>query len=348
MTSCGFFAKRFITAAATLAVAVLGGAAFGSRTAGAAPPPLTIELGVSPGGTEATVYVRPTNPELITVSHTLRRVAATGPVGPTAPPTRLPVRDVAAPLGGGVFSDGSPPPVPVYEKEARIRLTGLQPNTTYEVLVNAGTSDGRTATARQTFSTLKQRVRLTLDKIVVHDDGDGFLSGKGEPTWLWTVEGFAGGPLKDCYPKNSAGRCGVAEVSEGTLYPYFGTQKYVLVFAQENFVPVVNPNQQPGDEDFTSMPQQFTLRADATEDDPSIVGSVDGALSTIFGDWGAWLAGSSVATWQAPHGVELASQQVTVAANDGTFESTLYFTFQLFHDNQTYSPNDGRVHSTSK
>ena len=344
MTEYRPFVRRLI--APVLAAAVLGAGVFGSRGAMAAPPPLSIELGVYPGGTEATVIVRPTNPELITVSHSLRRVTGGGT---TVPPTRVPLVGVTAPLGGDLVSDGGPAPQPVYTKEATIRLAKLQPNTAYEVVVNAGTQDGRTATARQTFTTLKQRVRLTLDKAVVHDDGDGFLSGKGEPTWLWTVEGFSGGPLKDCYPKTSTGRCGVAEVGEGTIVPRTRAgHPFSYIFAQENFVPVVNPNQQPGDEDYTSMPREFTIRADAREDDPGIIGSVDAALSAIFGDWGAWLAGSSVATWRAPQGVESASQQVTVSADDGKFKSTLYFTFQLFHDNMSYPANDGRVHSTSK
>lgn len=335
---------RRLTAPA-LAAAMLGAAAFGGRTANAAPPPLAIELGVYPGGTEATVYVRPTSADLISVSHSVRRVTGGGT---TVPPTRAPIRDVVASLGGGLLTTDGFQPQPVYDKEARIRLTGLQPNTTYEVTVNAATPTGQTAVARQTFTTLKQRVRVTLDKIVVHNDGDGFLAGKGEPTWLWSIEGFSGGPLRDCYPKNTAGRCGVAEVGEGTILPRTRAgQPFSYVFAQENFMPVVNPNPQPGNEDFTSMPRQFTLRATAHEDD-SIVGPLDAALSTLFGDWGARLATSPVATWQAPQGVESASRQVTVGADDGTFRSTMYFTFQLFHDNVSYPPNDGRVHSSSK
>lgn len=326
-----------------IALATLGLTLLGGGAAGAAPPPLTIELGVSPGGTEATISVRATNSELISVSHSVRRLTG---AGQTAPPTRLPIRDVLGPLGGGLVSTGDAQPQPVYDKEPRIRLANLQPDTAYEVVVNAGTAAGEHAVARRTFTTLKQRVRLTLDKIVVHDDGDGVLAGKGEPTWLWQVEGFAGGPVNECYPK-TAGRCRVAELGEGTVYPYIGLQKYELVFAQENFRPVLNPNPQPGDEDFTMMPQTFTLRATAQEDD-SIVGPLDAALSTLLGEWGAWLSASPVATWQAPQGVESASQQVTVAANDGTFESTMYFTFRLFHDNASYPPNDGRVYSTSR
>jgi hypothetical protein len=215
-------------------------------------------------------------------------------------------------------------------------------------VVNAGTSDGRTAVARETFTTLPQRVSLTLDKIVVHDDGDGWLAGDGDVRWKWSVEGFSGGPLKDCYRKNSAGQCGFRDVGEETVLPRTAAgQPFSYVFAQENFVAMDNTNAPPGSEDFTSMPTQFTIRTDATEDD-SIIGPLDAALSTIFGDWGAWLSGSSVATWNAPQGVETASQQVTVAADDGTFRSTMYFTFRLFHDTMSYPANDGRVHSSSK
>jgi len=95
------------------------------------------------------------------------------------------------------------------------------------------------------------------------------------------------------------------------------------------------------------MPREFTLRATAKEDD-SIIGPLDAALSTVFGEWGARLFAAQVATWRAPQGVESASQQVAVSANDSTFESTMYFTFQLFHDSVSYPANDGRVHSTTK
>ena len=358
------FVRRLLLAAG-VSLAVVAPAALTGTAANAAAPPLAIELGVYPGGTEATVIVRPTNAELITVSHSVRRVNTGG--GTVVPPTRLPIRDITAPIIGVLSPTGARPlPVfeqqPVYDKEARFRLTGLTSNTAYEVVVNAATEDGRTASARQTFTTLKRRLSVTLDKIVVHETGDGALSGifgdrNADPTWHWTLEGFSGGPLQDCFPK-AAGSCKEGDFGADdrvSILPActrgdrdHRSCVYTYVFAQENFVAGDNTNAPPGDEDFTTMPTQLTVRADAKEHDVTFFGAVDAAISTLFGDWGAWLGGASVATWQAPQGVENASQQLTVAADDGGFRSTMYFTFKLFHDDKTYPPNDGRVRATSK
>ena len=356
------FATRAI-AAATLAAAVLGATTLRVPTAGADPAPvraapatvasqpLSIEMLVAPGGTGATVIVRPTNPELISVSHSVRRLTGGGTIPPT---TRIPDH-VANPLSGGVLSasDAQPLPVfepePVYEKEARIQLTGLTSHTTYEVVVTASTRDGRTATARQTFETASKRVRLTLNTINIQDVG-GLLEGDhAEPTWFWHLSGFAGGPLKDCFPK-AAGQCQEGDFGEYTLLPTCSrgdrdhrTCTYTYVFAEENFRPTDNTNAAPGSEDFTSMPRQFQLRAAVHESDAPLVSSLD-----TFFDWGAWLGGSAQAAWQVPQGQERTSQQVTVSTDDGTFRSTMHFTFELFHDKLSYPPTDGRVHSLAK
>jgi hypothetical protein len=287
-----------------------------------------------PGGTEVYAFALSSEPTAMTYS--IKPVSNTSPpTGPSSPLSGI----VALPLGGGVVSSGGTPPQPVYDTKHNLHRTGLTPNTTYDLDVAATTQAGLHLTAHARFTTLKQRVRMTLEKIVVSDDGDTF--GSGEPTWFWQV-GWPGGTVKDCYPQ-AAGHCQVGSASEGTIYPYAnGSSKFSVVFAEENFRPVPNPNPQPGEEDFTSMPQQFLLSVSARESD-SFLGSLD----ALF-DWGAWLSGVSEATWQAPQGVEHARQSVTVAAEDGNFRSVMSFTFEVFYDAQSYPPNDGRVYSTSK
>jgi hypothetical protein len=350
---------RRLIAVAGLAAAMLGGAVLGAADASAGtPPPLAIEMQVSPGGTEAKVFVRPTNAELIAVTHSVRRVNTGG--GTVVNPPRLPIRDVAAipPL---VATTGGLPTLAQYVKQYEATVKGLQSNTAYEVTVNASTQDGRTASARQTFTTLKQRLSVEVERIVVHETGDGALSGifgdtNADPTWHWTIEGHSGGPLQDCFPK-AAGSCKEGDFGADdrvSILPSctrgdrdHRSCTYVYVFAQENFVAADNTNAPPGSEDFTTMPTQLTIRVDAKEHDVTFFGAVDAAISTLF-TWGAWLAGSSQATWQAPQGVENASKQVSVSADDGGFRSTVHVTFKLFHDNKDYPPNDGRVRAGSK
>jgi hypothetical protein len=223
--------------------------------------------------------------------------------------------------------------------KVNIHRTGLTPSTTYELDVFATTQAGAKLTAHARFTTRKQRVRVTLDKIDICDGGDTF--GSGEPTWFWKV-GFNGYTVQDCYPQ-VGGDCQEGSAGEGTVYPYAnGSTKFAFVFAQENFEPIPNPHPQPGSEDFSSMPTQFSLQVSANESDGPF-----GSLDSFF-DWGAWLSGTSQATWQVPQGVEHSSQAVAVSAEQDNFRSVMHFTFAVFYDNQTYTPNDGRVFSTSK
>ncbi len=340
MSRAPSFVKRLIIAGLT--AGVLATAALGATTAGADPIPARAPVAAAPATTLFLPEVRPggtyvdalaLSSEPTSLTYSLKRADMAPPVTGGAGP----LQGVRAPIGGGVLSP--PESTPVYETKHPLHLTGLTSNTTYVLYVAATTRSGQRLTAQAQFTTLKERVRLTLDKIVIHDDGDTFSD--GDPTWFWQV-GWATGTAKDCYPK-SAGQCKEGDFSEGTVYPVINGQKFAFVFAEENFQPVPNPHPQPGNEDFTSMPQQFQLKVSAKESDYAILGGLD----SLF-DWGAWLGGIAQASWQVPQGKESASQQVTVSAEDGNFRSTMYFTFQLFHDNQSYPPNDGRVFSTAK
>jgi hypothetical protein len=358
MVRCPAFIQRLVVAGLTAGVLATG--AFSAATAGADTPPAratgattatgatgavaapTLNVFVSPGGTEATADAISSVPT--TITYTVQAITTTGtPVGPGA---GLPLRGVVAPISG-VLSTGNPPPPPQYDTKHHLNLTGLKSNTTYDLDVTGTTQQGKQLTAHARFTTLKKRVRITLDKIVVQDDGDTF--GSGEPTWFWQMSGFSGGPLADCFPKD-AGHCKEGDYSEGTIIPNctrggrdHRTCAYSYVFAEENFQPIPNPHPQPGGEDFSSMPQQFQIKVSAKESDYPILGGLDSLL-----DWGAWLGSSQETSWSVPQGKESASQQVAVSADDGNFRSSMVFTFQLFHDNQTYSPTDGRVASAAK
>lgn len=339
-------------AAVALVSALAATTAPGARSSvlAATPPPVKVALSsiaatvapaltirdVNPGGTELRAFATTTVPA--SFSYTVRQ--APDPVAQTGLGGISLLHGPAAALAeSSVLTEIGTPSQPDYETKFTVHRTGLTPNTTYDLDVSATTQDGDTLTAHTRFTTLKQRVRVTLDSIDISDDGDTF--GSGEPTWFWKV-GFQGYTVDDCYPQGD-GHCQVGSASEGTVYPYAnGSTKFSFVFAQENFQPIPNPHPQPGSEDFSSMPTQFTLQASANESDGWL-----GPLDSFF-DWGAWLSGTSQASWQAPQGVEVARQAVSVAAEQDNFRSVMHFTFEVFYDNQSYPPNDGRVFSTSK
>jgi hypothetical protein len=336
------FVKRFIVAAG-VAAGVLGSAALGGPAAGADSPPLRAVpaavapalsiLGVETRGTEATAIVTSSVPTA--VSYELEPVSTTPP--PSRPP-RGPLGGVINPLDtGGVATTRDTPPPATFERKHGLPLRNLTSNTTYDLFVAATTQSGQRLTAQTRFTTRPQRVSVTLDKIVVHNDGDTWLrGGEGEPTWYWAVEGFAGGPVRECFPRARAG-CRAGHTSEGTISrPLTDSgQRFAFVFAEENFL----TDPRPEAEDFTTMPQTFVLRADASESDVDLP-PVDFDPINLFN-------GPAV-RWQAPKGQESAEQQVTLRVSDNGFDSTMYFTFRLFHDTASYPPNVGRVHSTSK
>jgi hypothetical protein len=334
------FARRLLLAAG-LTLGAVAPAALGVLPAVAAAPPTLTILGVSPGGTQADVTATSSVPVAITYSVHVApaRVVpggtvAAGTLAASAPALRQ-IDGVLAPVTG-VLDPGTPLH---YDTKHIFRLTGLKPNTAYDLNIAGTTEAGEHLTAHARFTTLKQRVRLTLDTITVTDDGD--VIGSGEPTWFWSV-GWATASLKDCYPK-SAGHCREGSASEGTIFPNAGAGKtYSYVFAEENFKPMPGPG--AGEEDFTTMPTSFFLHAAAKESDSFL----QSALDAFFDGYAQLGDGSSGLRWDVPQGVEGDRKQVTMAANDGNFKSVLHFTFQVFYDNQTYTPNEGRVYSTSK
>lgn len=302
--------------------------------------PTLILREVQPGGTEVRAFALSSAETALTA--TVKAVVSTTPTnpGPGAASSAA-----AAPLTAGLLSVGGAPASLVYDTKHSLRLTGLKPNTTYDLDLAAVTRTGVRLTAHARFTTLKQRVRLTIDTITITDDGDTF--GEGEPTWFWSV-GWSGGAIKDCFPK-SAGHCQEGGFREGVVFPActrgdrdHRTCAYSYVFAEENFQPAPNPQPQPGSEDFTAMPRQFLVSVAAHESDSFL-----GPLDAVF-DWGAWLGGNAEASWQAPQGEEHARQKLTASANDGNFRSVIAFTFEVFYDNQSYTPTDGRVASAAK
>ncbi|MGH2584159.1 MAG: fibronectin type III domain-containing protein, partial [Dehalococcoidia bacterium] len=196
MKTPGTYLKRLLLAAG-LAITVLAPAAFGARSTTAAAPPLTLEpLEIFVGGHEVRVKVRAS--EEVALSHSLTRAGTTASGGPAAlvSPIRQPLDGVRAPVGaGGPIAD--PVREPVYVAASSFKLTGLSSNTTYTIFVRATNPAGQQITVQQDFTTLKQRVRVTLREINITDDGDWF--GDGEPGWVVTLA-WPGGSVGGCFP----------------------------------------------------------------------------------------------------------------------------------------------------
>lgn len=323
---------RRIVAAVGLTLGAFAPAALGVGSADAAQSPTLSLVDLRPGGTQVEVLALSSVPT--SVRYSVRRVEA----APTPPPSRGVLGTVGQLPTLGLLDPGTNAPPTRFSTKNPIRVTGLKPDTTYDLSVGATTEAGEQLTAKVRFTTLKQRVRLTLDKITVTDDGD--VIGNGEPTWFWQM-GWPTGFAKDCFPKK-AGKCREGDFGTGTITPRTGEgRSYSYVFAQENFRPM--PGTGAGEEDFTTMPTAFTLSVKANESD-SIFQSV---LDAFFDPY-AMLGGSTPTVWQVPQNVERASQQITLGASDGNFSSHMLFTFEVFYDAQTYTPNDGRVFSTAK
>lgn len=320
------------TIAAGIGVALIGVASLGGTTRVHAAPlaaaaPLSLDYFViEPKGLSARVQAAATEPT--TVSYSLKRVDLNGG-GPTLPPRR-PLADVVARSPIGVLSTGGTPPTPVYERRHDLNLTNLTSNTLYEVTLRVSAADGQSVTKTERFTTYKERVKVTLDKIVVSDDGDWI--GKGELMWGWRVD-WVRDVVSGCYPFNGQ-TCTEANVSEGTIFPRTRSgDRFEVVFAEENFKPVPQPNPHPGEEDFTAMPQSLRLIADAVEFDQIQTGSPQ-----VLND------GGTEYTWQVPQNTESAVQSLSLRVKANGSDSTMYFTFVLTHDNRTYAPNSGRVY----
>lgn len=318
--------KRLLLAAG-LALTVSATAVFGAMGTTAAAPPLTLEpVEISVGGHEVTVQVRAS--EEVAFSHSLTRTGTVAPAGTAAlvNPIRRPLDGVRAPLGaGGPIAD--PVREPVYTAASKFKLTGLSSNTTYTLFVRATNRAGQQVTVQQTFTTLKQRVRVTLREIKITDDGDWF--GDGEPGWIVKLD-WSRGSVAGCFPNTDVGFGGVCQTGsygEGRIFPRNNRgDSLAWIFAEENF---------------DTMPAEFTLDATAKEEDWfPVVSALATLLEDCLGDGVGCGFSNTVGSpsWKAPQGVEWASTPAIVAASDhGTgFESTLMFTFELFHDNLSY------------
>jgi hypothetical protein len=212
------------------------------------------------------------------------------------------------------------------------KLTGLRSNTAYTVTVTATTRDNRTATAQTAFTTLKQRLRVTLREITITNDGDGFLSGDGEALWTVGLD-WAGGAVAGCFPNTDVGFGGVCQhgsYGEGRIFPLNNHgQTLVWLFAEENF---------------DRFPDALTIRTTADEDD--WVPGVNILECAARADC-AFPKESDSRQWHAPRGLEWASTPIRLTAFDNPlFESFLTFTVDLFHDNLSYPSERNAPSST--
>lgn len=324
MTSYRSFTRPLIVAA-MLAATVLGSGAVRARTASAAP--LFIKsIQVWPGGTDAAVLIVTSEPATVKVD---RQPESARSAGLARQPGR-PLEDVL--------------PVGIAATEHRLHLRGLSSNTTYTLAVNATNASGQSAATHRSFTTLKQRVRLTLDTITIADDQDGDLGSKGEPIWFWNV-GWEGG-------------------SDGGCYPYITHRPDDIVICQEGSIndgTTIAPKSRAGgpiqmifaEENFATMPRAFNLDVDVTENDLS------SQLYLDYGDLIEFLGGGGFSgppaeggtpTFTAPSDKLYASKTVTLdAIHEDRYgqdlRSVMQFTFEFFYDDQPYPPNHGYRHT---
>jgi hypothetical protein len=311
----GPFAVRLLLAAGlalgTASPAYAAPAAAGSAAAVLEP------LRVVPGGQEATVDLRASEPVAVQVDYHPAQAE------PAITPDRIGVLHAAGAGGGGPFNtltDGNAfagPAVgmlavePYYATAHHLKLPGLTPATAYTLTVRATDRAGQETVAGATFTTLKRRVRIALREITVQDDGD--LIGDGEPLWTVGVT-WAGGAVSGCFPNTDNGLGGVCQPGE------FGAER---LFPRNNHGQVLT--WLFAEENFDRFPESFTLTARVDEADWPFVP----CAPCDFG-------GLDPHELALPRGVEWASTPVYVRANDSDVQSTLAFTFDLFHDHLSY------------
>ena len=324
-------ARRLI-AAVGLAAAVAGAAALGGPVAGAdTPRPVNVgtiitqsisALQVQAGGTDAKVSFTTAEPTTVSIDH---KVAGATVAPPSQTSGHRPVDSVRAPIGGaGVATIGTVSTAAAYKTQYEIPLTNLKSNTTYDVFVVATTQSGQQFNAQARFTTLKQRVRITLESINIKDDGDWI--GDGEPLWFVkpTWDGVSYQPAANggalCFP-NDYGRCKYGSYGEGVISSPRNSvgAPLTIVFAEENF---------------DRFPSTVALSIYAKEDD-AIGGAWLGECIT-----GGCPVGDDTVnyTWRVPQGVPSASERVNLRGDDSStgFESVLTFHFEMFYDNASY------------
>jgi len=316
-----------VLALAVLATGLLGVPAAGAdatppRTAAAGP--LTLSIAVQPFGTKATAKVTTSLP---TVLKSSTRAVSAAPATSLSQQVTSAADAGVAPHGGPITSKYILSPAS-YVTAHDYTLASLTSNTHYELTVVATTQDGATATGTATFTTLKQRVRVTLREINITDDGDWL--GDGEPLWGIGLDwkrgdGAGAGAVGACFPLAVA-LCKPGGYSEGRIFPRNSAGQFLAwTFAEENF---------------DRVPDTFHLGVEAHEDD-AIPGV--GALADFLQECNpvsgcGFRAEVDTSSWTVPPGVEWASTTATLKADDriGGLHSTMAFTYELFHDNLSY------------
>ncbi len=261
------------------------------------------------GGTQATVTFTTSEPTAVTFE--LKEVTGAPVQPPSQPPG--PLGGVRAPITGGVATTGDTPPPASFKTMHQLVLKPLKSNTTYDVFVVATTQSGQRLTGSARFTTLKLRVRVTLEEITIEDDGDGIFRGDGDPRWdLDLTSGW-----RLCYPIT----CGTyGNWGEGRIVPRDVAGNRLSWLLHE--------------EAYHGLLDALTMTVRAFEDDPgrphACVGEGCDGNPTI----------PASATWRRPQGVESASARVRVRGDDGRgFKSLLTFTFEVFHDATNYVIN---------
>jgi hypothetical protein len=292
---------------AGLALAALAPAALSSPAQAA--DPLTLSpLQIRVGGTLAAVSFTSSEPVKVTVNYRPAAIAATA------------AASTPQPITTGIISFNDPRfTMPGYSTTHEHRLTGLTSNTPYTVIVTARTSDNRTATAQGNFTTAAKRIRITLESINIEDDGDGILTGDGEPMWFVDL-GWSGRPDPLGFSYNPERKLG-----EGRFTPRTRSGRaLVFAFAEENF---------------DQFPETVSLAVEADENDTvidSVVRAYECITSVVEG--GCVTGEESPTVWRVPQGVESASQVLNVRGDEPAtgFESVLTYRMEVVHHNVPY------------
>jgi hypothetical protein len=309
-------ARRLLLAAGL--AAVLGSAALTGAPAGAQPAPPIVKLDViEVRGHSATVFVTGTAP--ISITHTIQPLNGTDvgvevPIrrgrAPFAGDATLPSGGVAGLPGRGTASTGGAQAAAVYQTQHRLDLTGLQSNMNYELVVTATAekpNDKQPAVVRQRFTTLRERLRITVEEINIEDDGDGWLSGDGDPRWEVDLKYPNSNAAMLCFP--NPGDCSkYGNYGEGRITPRYAGQPLYWLLAEE-----ISP-----------LPDELTITVRAYEDDPEVTGACVGDCEETR---------PASITWRRPQGVESHTARVQVRGDNGEgFKSVLTFKFEVFHD----------------
>ena len=269
-------------------------------------------LQVQAGGTQATVTFSTSEPTAVTFQ--LKEVTGAPPPQPPSGP----LGGVTAPISGGVATTGDTPPPASFKTMHQLLLKSLKSNTTYDVFVVATTRSGQRLTGSARFTTLKLRVRVTLEEINVENDGDTdygiVVANDAEPRYVMDLS--LGGRL--CYPINCGTYAG--NVKEGRFIPRdsAGNRLTWQLF----------------EEVFNGLPNELTISVRTFEEDVFNMGACVGHDCDLNDNRLA------SAVWRRPQGVESRTDRVQVRGDDGDgFRSVLTFTFEVFHDATPYVIN---------